>query len=184
MSKVEYAFTCPHCGEVFGITARQAGQEIVCPHCGEACTAPRLGQLKQLPVLSGSKADKTPYNPKVSGNKTRNSLFVAGMLLLVLGCGSGYALQQYAQSQLIVDYNVEGAMDRADPYVDELTPFEVAFLFDSMNVDAGLGEWRELSYVSSTKQGNILLKVAYGLYGIGGLGLIMLISSLLIKPKS
>ena len=177
MSAVEYEFQCPHCDQAVGLTTRQAGQEIQCAACQKTFSVPTLGQLKQLPIMGGSDPIKENQQGKQTKPGSRNTIFVAGLLLLVFGVGSAFALQSYARNELIVDYNVEGAMDRMDPYVDELSPFEVAFLFDSMNVEKGLGEWKELPHVASTKQGNILMKIAYGLYAAGGLGLLLLISS-------
>lgn len=175
MAIESYEFPCPACQAVFPLTTRQAGQEVECPHCSETVTAPRLGALKQLNPIETVK----PSQPSAKANAGAGNLFfVFGLMALVIGGGCGFGLQKYAEKQLIVDYNVEGAMDRMDPYLDELSPFEVAVLFDRMDVDKGLGEWRELPHVGSTKQGNILLGIAYGLYGLAALGLLLMVIGL------
>ncbi|MEL7499348.1 MAG: hypothetical protein AAFN77_17200 [Planctomycetota bacterium] len=172
MSANLFNLPCPECGQFIEVSPRQSGQSVVCPHCNATTEAPRLGVMKQLDPVG-----KPAVNASAGVRPASNGVFVAGLFLLVLGLVAGISLNYYA-NQLIIDYNVEGGMDRLDPYVDELTPAQVALLFDQMNVDAGLGDWKEQPYVAQTKQGQILKLIAYAFYGLSGIGLIMMLFGL------
>lgn len=173
----KYAFPCPKCAHVFDLVTTQAGQELTCPQCSAVATAPRLGQLKQL--------ERMDQEPTAKGKTRRihNGLFVAGILLAIIGLGGGAGLLYRGQS-LIVDYNVEAGMDRIEKeFADDMPPEEVVNMFLRMNVDAGLPEWKEQDYVGSSKQGNILIGISYGFFGLGVLGLGMLASSFVVSGK-
>ena len=47
-----------------------------------------------------------------------------------------------------------------------------------MQVDKGLGDWQELEETKSDNQGKILQTFSYGLMGLAGAGVLMLVTSL------
>lgn len=175
MSVNQHQLPCPKCDNAIIVTTRQAGQAVTCSECNETSVAPSLGALKRLPAVGGVS------KPEQGGASTRsgagNALFVFGLLLATLGILGGGGLYYYGNQQ-IVDYNVDGAMDRLEPYVDELTGSQIAVLFDQMNVDRGLGEWEEQPHVAQTKQAYILIYFSYALMAVGGVGLMLMVLGL------
>lgn len=163
----KYALSCSQCSATLEVETRQAGQPVNCPQCGQSQEAPRLGALRQLPLIS-SDTPEAPTSSRGSG------MFVAAILLLILGLGGGGGLYLYGKSKL-VDYNVDGAMDRIDEEVDALAPTQIVLLFEQMNVDAGLGDWQEQPHVAQSREGRILMGLAIpvGLLGLVGLGLMV-----------
>lgn len=168
----KYALPCPHCDELIEVETRQAGQQITCDSCQKEAEAPRLGQLKRLAAIED--ASELPKERKSGG------LFVIGLLLFVLaGIAGGFLI--WHANNLIVDYNVMAAMEMLDEYDDTLSTFQLATIFDKMNVDDGLGDWKEQPHVALTRQGHILLYIAYGLLSISGIGLILMVMGLFKK---
>ena len=84
-------------------------------------------------------------------------------------------------NNLIVDFDVIETMDKIDEFDETLSTFELATIFDKMNVDRGLGEWKEQPHVALTRQGNILRLIAFGIFGISGLGLLLMLVGLFKK---
>ena len=163
----KYLLPCPHCDQSIEVGIPQAGQAVNCSACQQQTTAPRLGELRKLPPVGG----QLEAAPKIR-NRANSGMFVAGLLLALLGLGGAGGLYYYANT-LIVDYNVEGAMDRIDEeVVDKMPPDELVAYYDTMDLNE-LGEWQEQPYVSSTRQGNILVQFSYVLAGIGVLGLVL-----------
>jgi len=162
-----YSLTCPHCQHSNAITTTQAGQDVACAGCQQTLQAPRLGQLKQLPVIEAAVPTKKKANSK--GGK----LFVLGMLLLIFGGGGGGGLWYYASGKLSnYETALEEKITELDSFIDEANVIELAQLYETMPLEGGLPPWQERSYVGQNKQGLILRNIAYGLLSVGGIGLI------------
>ena len=167
---VKFSLPCPDCSQTIEVGIPQAGQEVTCDGCGQSTTAPRLGELKKLPPADN---DSSPASG-AAVNRSKSSLFVAGILLAILGLAGGGGIYYYG-STLIVDFNVEKGLDRQDrELVDKLQPDELVAYFDALPIKDGLGEWKEQPHVSATKQGNILIQFAYVMFGIGAIGLVLI----------
>ena len=163
----QYSLICSHCQHSNAITTTQAGQDIACAGCQQPLQAPRLGQLKQLPVIEAA----VPAKKKASSKGGK--LFVLGMLLLIFGGGGGGGLWYYASGKLF-DYEteLEREITKLDDWVDEASLIEQLQLYETMPLEGGLPAWQERLYVGQNKQGLILRRIAYGLLTIGGIGLI------------
>ena len=173
----QYLLPCSKCDHQIEVVPRQAGQDLVCPQCQQHIEAPMLGKMKQLELVGGTEPGKRPAS---SGSNVRNMLFVAGLLLAIVGGASGYALHKYA-SNLIYEIDYDAEIEIFDQEVDALSAGLVVELYDAMQIEAGLGEWYEPNFVRYNTQGGILLKVSYGLLGLGGLGVLLLLGSFFIK---
>jgi ribosomal protein S27E len=165
---LRFLLTCPDCQHANEVTTTQAGQEIACTQCQAAMQAPRLGELKQLPVASDQAL------PDVAKTNKGGGLFVFGLLLFLLGAGGGTGLYFYG-AQKLVPYDVQQYIEDTSETIDELGINDLVGIYSELPVDQGLGQWRERSYVSSNKQGEILIQISYGLMGIGVVGLIMML---------
>jgi len=166
-----YALACTKCQHSISVTTTQAGQSLDCPACGVNTVAPRLGELKGLPVCETAESSdrKKLHHPRKGGG-----LFVVGLLLLLVGGGGGAALYVYA-SQKLFDYEeeVEVVIANANAEIDTSSTKQLLQAYDILPIEKGLGPWQEREYVGNNKQGIILTNIAYGLFAIGGLGLLM-----------
>ena len=162
-----YSLICPHCQHSNVVATTQAGQDIDCAGCQQTIQAPRLGQLKQLPVIEAA----APAQHKESNKGGK--LFVLGMLMLIFGGGGGGGLFYYASGKLF-DYEtvIEEKIAKLDGFVDPLNVIELAQLYETMPLEGGLPAWEERPYVGQNKQGLILRNISYGLLALGGIGLI------------
>lgn len=173
---LRYKLPCPHCDYCLEVIPRQAGQDLECPQCLQTIEAPKLGKMKQLETVGGS-PERAASN---SGGSLRNMLFVIGLLVAIVGGAGGYFVYRHADN-LIFEIDYEEEEKKFNEEVDILTPGQVVALHDEMNIEAGLGEWYEPNFVRYNTQGAYLLKFAYGLFGLSGLGVLCLIGSLLIR---
>lgn len=162
-----YSLNCPHCQHLNAVSTTQAGQDLECDGCQQTIQAPRLGQLKQLPVIETA----APAIAKKGGQGGK--LFVLGMLMLIF-CGGGGAGLWYFASGKLSNYEtvVEEEIQRVDSLVDEANVIDLAQIYETMPLEAGLPAWQERPYVGQNKQGIILRNISYGLLTIGGIGLI------------
>ena len=167
----KYVLACPDCGQPIEIAVTQAGQELSCTACGHSTTAPRLGELKRLSVVEDSGTQKP------SKSRSNSGLFVAGLLLALIGLGGGAGLFAYGQSK-ISDFDLEKSIEQQNQEIDEFKDHLVVLYYDSLPIDKGLGEWREQPHISSTRQGKILTGISYGLMGLGVVGLVLMILGL------
>ena len=168
----QYSLTCPKCQQVNAITTTQAGQDVECAGCKDTIQAPRLGQIKQLPVIDSDSPTPTRVK-KGSGGK----LFVLGMLLLIFGGGGGAGLLYYASNKLF-DYSseIDKAIAENETALKDAKLIELTMLYETMPLEGGLAAWQERPYVSNNKQGIILRYIAFGLLTIGGVGLLIAIA--------
>jgi hypothetical protein len=130
-----------------------------------------LGELKQLSLVSSAKS------PIHRETKKGGGLFVAGLLLFLI-CGIGGGGLWYYGYQKLVPYDVEEFIEDTSQQIDELGINDLVGVYSEMPVDKGLGPWRERTYVSSDKQGKILIQISYGLMAVGAIGLLMVLAGL------
>lgn len=170
-----FLFPCPNCNLNIELVATQAGQSIECPECNLETEAPKLGTLRQLPVVEQAQSPKKSRN---SGFK--RSLFTAGLAILVLMGGIGAALYNYASS-MIVDPQLDLVFASMTEELEKKQAPELLDIWAQMRFEEGIGEWREMGYARYRTQGTILRRVSYGLFGIASIGLLMLLGSFMIK---
>lgn len=170
---LRYKLPCPSCDHVFELVTKQAGQELTCPSCKAVHTAPKLGTLRQLETVGTAGTEKSA-NPNLG--RTKNSLFVAGLAIALIAGAAAFGLFRYGQSML-VEYDVDAIADSFDSWMDERKPSEVVGVLQQLQLEEGLGDWNEQPHVASNRQGTILVNTSYGLMGLSGMGLVLLISS-------
>ena len=170
-----FLFPCPECNHSIELVATQAGQSIECPECNLQAEAPKLGILRQLPIVEQAQSSKASRN---SGFK--RSLFTAGLAISVLMGGVGTALYKYASS-LIIDPHLDQVFASMSEQLELQKAPELLDIWSQMRFEDGIGEWREMGYARYKTQGTILKRLSYGLFGIASIGLLMLIGSFMIK---
>jgi len=173
-----YLFPCRNCDYEFELVTKQAGQSLTCPQCQNDCEAPKLGALRQLESVGGEVTSSTSRSG--SGSSLRNILFVSGLSLAVLAGVAGYFLYQHAQSMISV-FDVEEVLADFNELADQQKASQLIRYYDQMDIPKGLPEWQEQVHVGQNKQANILTNVAYGLFGLAGIGLLMLFGSFLVR---
>lgn len=108
-------------------------------------------------------------------------MFVSGLGLAILAGVAGFFLYKHAQSRYTV-FDIEDGIAMMESELDEVPPATVLKYYDVLNVDNGLGDWAEQPYVGENNQATILMNVSYGLFGLAGIGLILMIGGFL-APK-
>jgi len=173
----QYLFPCDNCNHQLIVVPRQAGQNLTCPQCQHFVEAPKLGEMKQLEMVGGTE----PVNrPAASSGGLRNLLFVVGLAMAIICGATGYLVNRYA-SALIFEIDYDQEQKEFEEEVDHLNSAQVVALYEAMQIEKGLGEWYEPNYVRYNTQGAILRKISYGVFGLAGLGLLMLIGSFFIR---
>jgi hypothetical protein len=158
------------------VAAQHAGQTRECAQCKASVEIPTLGKLKQLPSTEKFQT-RTPVRRQGS---LRSWLFSGGLLIATLMGAGGLALQTYARTL----YSDVGKFKQSyeattTESIDRMKDFEVLEWWNSMQ-NRELGEWKEHPGVGYNVQSRILTNIAYGMYGLGGLGLLCLVSSFMV----
>ena len=110
----------------------------------------------------------------------RKGLFTAGLAIAVLfGC-AGLGLHLYARS-LHTPVDIEEHVQRTREEVGALEIPQLYGLATTLTKIEDLGDFAEPPFLKGNKQGEILMWVAWGLYAIGAVGLVMLLGSFLMK---
>ena len=176
---LRYLFPCGNCDHVFELVSKQAGQDLKCPKCEAISSAPKLGSLRQLDTVGG-----TEPNPKDTANGgARNSLFVLGLALAIFAGAAGIGLYQYGNS-MITEFDILQVVENLDEWMDDRSPAEVVALYEGMDIESGLGDWEEQPHVADNRQGTILKNASYGLMGISGIGVLLIIGSFLMGSRN
>lgn len=177
---VRYAWECPQCQGTIEISATQAGQDLECASCSAALTLPKLGIVKNLPVVGG--AQPAPSSRRAVASPVKGWLFAGGLLLAVLGTVAGLAAQ-YRANQFHVDVDVESIIEEEYAIIDKQRPAELYSLAISAGEDSFALEYSETPYRTRNIKSGIIQKVAWVCWGLGGAGLLMLLSSFFIRRK-
>lgn len=170
-----FLFPCPNCEQSIELQTVQAGQQITCPECSHTTNAPKLGDLKKLPLAGG-----TPIAKSTSPSALKRILIGSGLTLTLLMSVLGTALYWYA-GRLIVDVDWEEELTHWENHIDELPAAEVYGLWNSIDVETGLGAWQEQALARYRTQGLILQKIAYGLWFLAIVGVVLIASSFFVR---
>jgi DNA-directed RNA polymerase subunit RPC12/RpoP len=173
-----YLFPCPECEQEFELETKQAGQDLTCQNCNATFVAPKLGEIRKLPIVGGAAASRKTFGTK-SGS---NFLSTAGLALALLGALAGGGLYYYA-STLKQEYSVDEELASFGEWIDELQPEQVIEYYTRIEIEEGLGEWRELGINRYNRQSDILRNISYGIFGVGGIGVLMLLASMVTGKK-
>ena len=177
----QYLLPCSDCNQSFPVATRQAGQTVQCANCDASVEVPKLGELKQLPIEGGADAVKKSEKRNQSPNRLKGWLFSGGLMIAVLAGVAGYALLNYANSLYAnVDEFANAVEEVSSEAIDAMKPAEMWDWWTQVSA-IDLGEWQEHSRVGSNIQSGILANIAYGLFGLAGLGIISMLCSFAVK---
>lgn len=171
---IRYAYPCPHCAQINSLTATQAGQELLCSGCQKTFEVPQLQVLRQYGVSN----DSTVSEKKPANWAARDLLFALGLICLILGVSTGYGLYRYSHSLIFELANKDKEIEEQ---VDALSAGGVLWDWYHIEKNPDLPEWHEHPIIGNQKQGQILMKIAYGLWGLGGIGFLLLATSLMMR---
>lgn len=190
---VKYVFGCPQCNRPLELTATQAGQALVCDSCEAAFSAPRLGDIKKLPVAgagagagAGSAETSVAANARAAAQSpslAKRWLFTAGLLLAVAAGIGAFAVQRHAQN-IHVDFDLEEVIAENNKLVDQAPASEIYQITVAAGKEEFVLEWREAPYKAANKQSSVLQGVANGLWVAAGTGLLLLIASFVVGGKN
>ena len=170
-----YQLPCPLCDAKNQISPRQSGQTLACTGCGADVEAPKLGEIKKLPLVESANTKR-----KGAMSAARKGLFTAGLALAVIFGGAGLGLHLYARS-LHTPVDIEEHVQRTREEIRNLEAPQIYGLATILTKTDDLGDFAEPPFLKGNKQGAILTWVAYGLYAISAVGLAMLLGSFLMK---
>ncbi len=170
-----FQLPCPQCAAIIQVGPRQSGQTLTCAECGKDIEVPKLGEIKKL-----SPVETAPANLKRPMSAARKGLFTAGLALAVIFGGAGLGLHLYARS-LHTPVDIEHHVQQTREEVRNLNPEQLYKLATTLSKTEDLGEFAEPPFLKGNKQSSILAYLAFGLYAIGGVGLLMLLGSFLMK---
>ena len=173
-----YIFPCSNCDHKFELVAKQAGLELTCPQCQQALEAPMLGKMKRRELVSGTEPIKKPA--KGTGRGWKNFLFAAGLATSIIAAAAGFGLSYYANT-LDPRYEREAQLENFEYAVDNISPSQLVEFYQEMDVESGLGEWYEPNYVRYGKQVKYLRWGVPVMYGLAGLGFLVMIGSFILK---
>ena len=179
---VRYRFECPDCNSSVELTTTQAGQEMTCSSCQSTFSAPRLGDIKNLPIADGSPAasTKTRDSGFKSASPLKGWLFAGGLLLAAIAGIGGYFAQDYAKD-LRVDFDIEETIAKEFKSIDEAPLVEIYGIVVQACEESFQLEYREAEYRTRNIKSGIMQKIAWGCWAACGAGLLMLLSSLFVK---
>jgi hypothetical protein len=155
----------------------QAGQDFTCDKCKQVFEVPQLQVLNKFEIAEASSSS----DRKTTASAGRDILFVVGLICLILGSAAGYGLNRYSNSLI---YELENEEQKIVEQADSFTPGRVLLEWYYIEKEPDLPEWQEHPIIGNQKQGKILKNFAYGLWGIGGVGLLLLGYSLMFRSQS
>lgn len=171
----EFLFSCTSCEKDFPVTVKLAGMAYRCPLCDATNDLPGLRQLKQLPVHENAAIATT------SRNEAQSWLFSGGLLVAVIAGVCASALLWYA-NQLFSESLLDERIAFGRTQINTLTPGHLWDAWDGMTED-GLPDWQETFENRYNKQSGHLRNIAYGLFGLAGLGLLAMLGSFFFRGK-
>ncbi len=113
---VRYLLPCS-CGQQVPVAASQAGGTVVCEACQATIEAPRLGELRELPVAEPEQAPPSDWNFRKGAVSTL--LILAGLL----AAGAGwFAASEPAPPE---PFDIASRMEAVESTVESMTPLEL-----------------------------------------------------------
>lgn len=96
-----YKLTCPHCAAINQVSAAKAGGEIDCAACHDTVAVPKLGELRTLPAVGETSADKVAANAAVGLSGGRSLAFIAlGLVCLLCLLGAAFCGVNWATAEV------------------------------------------------------------------------------------
>ena len=177
-----YLLPCGSCDNKIEIELKQAGSEVGCPSCQSKTAAPTMGGIKKLEHAESS---GIMIDPKSNSTASRHIglkqwLFSGGLVVLVLAAVAGFATWFYADS-LVTISNIDQRVAAANQQIPTISPAQIWDSWDDLTSAGQLPEWKEIESIGHNKQAAYLKNIAYGFIGLAAVGLLLLLSSFVIK---
>lgn len=154
-----------------------AGEETHCSQCGNALEIPQLKLLRQL---APEEVAQVTGKKNSSNSPLSNFLFVLGLLLLILGSIGGVGLYFYG-GKMFVDFS--SAKEQIEQQASTLSSGGVLREWYLAEKRPELPEWREHPAIRYQKQGAILQRFAVGFAAIGGIGIVLVVSGVVLGSR-
>ena len=151
---------------------------MVCSNCKANVDIPKLRNLQQYADESSSTVSEKQTNTAGEQSRLKGLLFALGILITIFSSAlGGYVF--YTASQKYQPINFEEMMAREEEKIDALPP---AMLYDAWTSrPTSLGNWQEYDYVKKNREAMVLRTIAYIIFSIGGIGLVMVLVSFCLK---
>lgn len=176
-----YLLNCHHCQTANEVETRHAGTQMTCRNCQRSLDIPKLRELRNLPLARPEEASArfvTVQNP------WRGTLFVGGILALLIGGATGWVIKQGAEPYIHENITADDVVKSIEGEIDKLSHTQ---LWDLWTQDfaskRALPEWQEADWRLISDQAVVMRNVAYVLLGLAGLGLAAIISSAFLPNK-
>jgi len=178
---VRYTWQCPKCQTKIELATTQAGQDLKCASCSAEVMAPRLGDIKRLPVVGGQD-NNSKKSRKARGvhSPVKSWLFTGGLLLAVLS-GIAGAAAHYNAEQYRVEIDMEEVMQEEFKSLDAAPPAEIYAVAVEAGKDSFALEYREPTYRTFNLKSGYIRNVALAFWGAAVLGFLMLLGSFFVK---
>jgi hypothetical protein len=153
-----------------------------CSGCDSAFSAPKLGDIKKLPVVEGHAPESRKGHAAgaKSGSPVKGWLFAGGLLLAVSAGIGGYLAQDYAKSHR-VDFDLEEVVQAELKLLDDAPPAEIYGIALGACDESFQLEYREVPYRTQNIKAGIFQNVAWVCWAVAGTGVLMLLSSFFLK---
>lgn len=162
------------------VELRQAGQELACRACQHRFEAPKLRELKSLPLAGTEQA----AHPGGTGSRRiHGSLFSLGLALLLLAGSAGGGLYWYS-AKLIPEETPDEVIAIQVERVRTQPIVQVYYDWETLYKERNVPEWQESGIQSDIKQGGYLRAVSFGLFAVAGIGVLTLVAALFTGPRS
>ncbi len=160
-----HLFPCPACSHPVPLELRQAGQSLACPECQQSFDAPKLRELRQLPVVGNTVAPQSSAVRK----KIRSGMLAIGLGLVLLFGSSGFALYRHAAAKL-PRLTPDQVIELQNQDIEQASINQLYGWWDEVYPERHKVEWQETEVKSQIAQGERLILISYGLFGIAAVG--------------
>ncbi len=173
-----YIFKCKQCDVTILVESTQAGQSIKCTSCESTQKLGTLREIKALPPEAGQTV--AAVRPATLWSPQRRGLFVFGGVALVLGAlVGGYSTWKY--SQFPTQAPNTQLSDVVRQQIENLSPAEMLSEWDRNAKPGAVDNWAEPEYLKTRKTAQRFKVYSTTGWVVAGIGLIMLLASLLMK---
>ena len=175
----QFLLPCPQCEHKIPVSAKHAGGQAVCSGCQTDVDIPKLRDLK----LYADDADTSAASSRstaIPGEQSRAKglLFALGVLIAIIGSAvGGYVL--YSANQKFVRVEFEESLSKVEEKIDSMSPAE---LYEEWSArPTTLGNWQEFEFIKRNREATVLQTISFIVFGIAGVGLLMVLSSFALK---
>jgi hypothetical protein len=175
---MRYLLPC-QCGRQIPISTSQAGETLTC-ECGQSQTAPKLRELRQLPLAGYEE----PARSGLAWSRKQGMLFAGGLAILLLAAIT-LAITTLQRRTLHTEAPTI-APERMDDFLAEIdrnTPLQNLEVWKKEILEEGLEREGDPRYVTERRIAGVLhgIMLAAGAGAVVGLG--MIIASFIVRSE-